>query len=87
MSSSGPTHRAAQFIPIRTNYSMDKLAQFYLQEIVQIHGLPKQLYQSKTHGFNLDVRDIYLEHWIPRYNRVQLRICKLTDNQKEPYKY
>ena len=40
---------------------MDKLAQFYLQEIFQIHGLPKQLDQSKTHDFNLDVRDIYLE--------------------------
>ena len=28
------------FLPVRTNYSLDKLAELYIKEIVRLHGIP-----------------------------------------------
>ena len=30
--------KSAHFLPVRTNYSIDKLAELYIKEIVQLHG-------------------------------------------------
>ncbi len=32
--------KTAHFIPVRANYSMDKLAQVYMVEIIKLHGAP-----------------------------------------------
>ena len=32
--------KLAHFIPVRINYSMDRLAELYVDEIVQLHGVP-----------------------------------------------
>jgi hypothetical protein len=32
--------KSAHFIPIRMNYSLDKLAELYVNEIVRLHGVP-----------------------------------------------
>ena len=31
--------KSTQFIPIRMNYSLDKLAELYVNEIVRLHGV------------------------------------------------
>ncbi|KAA3479806.1 integrase [Gossypium australe] len=31
---------SAHFIPVRMDYSLDKLAEFYVAEIVRLHGVP-----------------------------------------------
>ena len=31
--------KSAHFIPVRSNYSVDKLAQVYVEEIVRLHGV------------------------------------------------
>ena len=32
--------KSAHFLPVRTDYSLDKLAELYIKEIVQLHGIP-----------------------------------------------
>ena len=32
--------KLAHFLPVRTDYSLDKLTDFYIKEIVQLHGIP-----------------------------------------------
>ena len=32
--------KSAHFLPVRTYYSLDKLAELYIKEIVQLHGIP-----------------------------------------------
>ena len=32
--------KSAHFIPVRTDYSLNKLAELYIREIVRLHGIP-----------------------------------------------
>ena len=32
--------KSAYFLPVRTDYSLDKLAKLYIKEIVRLHGIP-----------------------------------------------
>ena len=32
--------KSAYFLPVITDYSLDKLAELYIKEIVQLHGIP-----------------------------------------------
>ncbi len=32
--------KSAHFLPIKTNYSLERLAKTYIAEIVQLHGVP-----------------------------------------------
>ena len=32
--------KAAHFFPMKVNFSMDRLASFYVKEIVRMHGVP-----------------------------------------------
>ena len=47
--------KSAHFIPIRMNYSLDKLAEIYINEIVRLHGVPASIvsdrYSRFTSGF------------------------------------
>ena len=43
--------KSAHFLPIRLDYSMDKLAQIYLQEIIRIHGVPETIVSDRDPRF------------------------------------
>ena len=32
--------KSTHFLPMRTDYSLDKLAELYIKEIVRLHGIP-----------------------------------------------
>ena len=32
--------KSTHFLPVRTDYSLDKLAELYISEIVRLHGIP-----------------------------------------------
>ena len=32
--------KSAHFLPVRANYSLDKLAELYIKEIVRLHRIP-----------------------------------------------
>ena len=43
--------KSAHFIPIRINYSLDQLAQLYIEEIVRLHGFPVSIVSDRDPRF------------------------------------
>ena len=44
---------SAQFLPVRTDYALDKLAELYIREIVQLHGIPISIISDRDPRFTL----------------------------------
>ena len=45
--------KSSHFLPIRTDYSLDKLAELYIKEIVQLHGIPVSIILDRDPRFPL----------------------------------
>jgi len=43
--------KSAHFLPIRMNYSLSKLTQLYIQEIVRLHGAPMSIVSDRDPRF------------------------------------
>ena len=43
--------KTAHFIPIVMTYSMDRLAELYVQHIVRLHGVPKSIVSDRDTRF------------------------------------
>ncbi|KAK9029043.1 hypothetical protein V6N11_026169 [Hibiscus sabdariffa] len=43
--------KSAHFIPVRTNYPVDKLAKLYISEIVRLHGIPLSIISDRDPKF------------------------------------
>ena len=43
--------KAAHFIPVRTNYSVEKLAKLYVENIVKLHGVPSRIVSDRGTQF------------------------------------
>ena len=43
--------KSAHFLPVRTDYSLDKLAKLYIREIVQLHGIPISIISNRDTRF------------------------------------
>ena len=43
--------KSAHFIPVRIDYSMDRLAELYVDEIVQLHGVPLSIVSDRDPRF------------------------------------
>ena len=43
--------KSAHFIPIRIDYSMDRLAKLYVDEIVRLHGVPSSIVSDQDPRF------------------------------------
>ena len=43
--------KLTQFLPMRTDYSLDKLAELYIKEIVQLHGIPVSIISDRDPRF------------------------------------
>ena len=39
--------KSAHFIPVRIDYSMDRLAELYMDEIVQLHGVTLSIVSNR----------------------------------------
>ena len=42
--------KLVHFLPVRTNYSLDKLAELYIKEIVRLHGIQNPLFHTEIRG-------------------------------------
>ena len=51
MGRSGPIDQSAHFLPVRTDYSLDKLAELYIKEIVRLHGIPISIISDRDPRF------------------------------------
>ena len=45
--------KSAHFLLVRTNYSLDKLEELYISEIVQLHGIPISIISDRGLRFTL----------------------------------
>ena len=45
--------KSAHFLPVRTDYSLDKLAELYIKEIVRLHGIPIYIISDRDPRFTL----------------------------------
>ena len=45
--------KSAHFIPVRIDYSMDRLAELYVDEIVRLHGVPLSILSDRDPGITL----------------------------------
>ena len=43
--------KSAHFIPVRMDYSMDRLAELYVEEIVRLHGVPLSIVLDRDPHF------------------------------------
>ena len=43
--------KSAHFIPVRIDYSMDRLAKLYVEEIVRLHGVPLSIVSNRDTRF------------------------------------
>ena len=43
--------KSTHFLPIRTNYALDKLAEIYIKEIVRLHGIPMSIISDRDPRF------------------------------------
>ena len=55
--------KSAHFLPVRTDYSLDKLAELYIKEIVGLHGIPIPLFQTEIRGLLQDFGENYKRPW------------------------
>ena len=44
--------KSAHFLPVRTDYSLDKLIELYIKEIVRLHGIPVSIISYRDPRFN-----------------------------------
>ncbi|KAA3483692.1 DNA/RNA polymerases superfamily protein [Gossypium australe] len=43
--------KSAHFVPVRTDYSLDKLAELYVSQIVRLHGVPSSIVSDRDPRF------------------------------------
>ncbi|KAL5733264.1 hypothetical protein ACOSQ2_032956 [Xanthoceras sorbifolium] len=43
--------KSAHFLPVRTDYSLDRLAELYIREIVRLHGIPASIISDRDPRF------------------------------------
>ena len=43
--------KSAHFLPVRVTYTLDKLAEIYVREIVRLHGVPKSIISDRDSRF------------------------------------
>ena len=43
--------KTAHFLPVRTNYSLDKMVELYIKEIVRLHGIPISIISDRDPRF------------------------------------
>ena len=44
--------KSAHFLPINISYSLDKLAELFVREIVRLHGVPLSIVSDRDTRFN-----------------------------------
>ena len=44
-------NKSTHFLPVRTVYSLDKLAELYIKEIVRLHGIPTSIISDRDPRF------------------------------------
>jgi hypothetical protein len=79
--------KSAHFIPIRMNYSLDQLAQLYIEEIVRLHGIPVSIVSDRDPRFTSHFWKSLHKALGTNLNFSTAFHPQLMDNQKELSKF
>ena len=41
--------KSAHFLPVKTRYSVEKLAKIYIKKIIRLHGIPQSIVSDREH--------------------------------------
>ena len=55
--------KSAHFLPVRTDYSLDKLAELYIKEIVRLHGIPISIISDRDPRLLRDFGENFKRPW------------------------
>ena len=77
--------KSAHFIDTNNTYSLERYAQLYVDEIVELHGAPGPLYRTEILASLLDSGRSYKMLWAPDYTSVLLSTHRKMANQREPF--
>ena len=51
--------KSTHFLPVRTDYSLDKLVELYIKKIVRLHGIPVSIISIEIRGLPRDFGENY----------------------------
>ena len=74
--------KTTHFIPVKINYSLDQLAQIYINEIVSLHGVPASIVSDRDPRFTLSFGKAYIKLLVLILALVQPSTHKQMDYQK-----
>ena len=74
--------KSAHFLPVRTDYSLDKLAELYIKEIVRLHGILVSIISDRDPRFTLRFWGKFKEALGTRLN-FSIAFHPQTDGQSE----
>ena len=79
--------KSTHFLPIQMNYSLDQLAQLYVDEIVRLHGYLLLLFQIEIQGLLLIFGVVCKRSWVIDWILAQLSTLRQMDNLKGLFKF
>ena len=74
--------KSAHFIPVRIDYSMDRLVELYVDEIVRMHGVPLSIVSDRDPNLRPYFGRNYSQPWVLGSISVQHSIRKQMDNPR-----
>ena len=75
--------KSAHFLPVRTDYSLDKLAELYIKEIVRLHGIPVSIISDRDSRLLRDFGENCKRPWALDRISVQRSTHKRMDNLRK----
>ena len=82
--------KSVHFLPVRTDYSLNKLAELYISEIVRLHGIPISIISDRDPRFTsrfwgklqeaLGTRLNFSTTFHPQTNRQSQRVIKVLED-------
>jgi hypothetical protein len=57
--------KVAHFLPVKTNYSMSRLAELYVDNILKLHGAPRIICRTEDHSLLPSSGKVCMLPWAP----------------------
>ncbi|KAA3470939.1 Transposon Ty3-I Gag-Pol polyprotein [Gossypium australe] len=72
----------AHFIPVRTNYSLERLVELYISKIIRLHGVPLPIISDRDLRFTFSPGyEIKFQYSVPSLDRQAIRM-RNTDTRR-----
>ena len=79
--------KSAHFLPYGTGLTLDGLAKLYVDEIVRLHGTPKNIVLDRNSRLTVSFKKKFRKPWGRNYHSIRHSIHKATGSQKGLYRH